>query len=90
MSDTPRTDKERRRIDIDEIEDYNACDVMTEFARQLERELTVAQTEINRLTTARALDVYRLLTRTEKAEAELAQLRAAIDAARSARKEGAK
>lgn len=42
MNDTPRTDREHNRIIADEIEDYNVLDVMGDFARELELELSAA------------------------------------------------
>lgn len=78
MSDTPRTTAVYNRVRsfTNEDEATDALCEMRDEAVKLERELTAAQAENNRLTTARALDVYRLLTRAEKGEAELAQLRA--------------
>lgn len=78
MSDTPRTTAVYNRV-RSFTNEYEATDALCEMrdeAVKIERELTAAQAENNRLTTARALDVYRLLTRAEKGEAELAQLRA--------------
>ncbi len=122
---TPRTDAKRRYILESEIADYDEADVITEHARQLERELAAAQAKIERLEreneaamcAVRGLErenekleqdkarpdwlekadwsknygedvLYCIVQQRHFAGENYASLRAAIDAARAARKEG--